>query len=176
MYRTGLRTSDHGWWVKTAHWTGKQWGTGSSFAMHRQGIEWTLETPLYCLPKDESQPNGENADNTERCCEQNVIITTDSRDESASVCELVTKTEPFFLNKSLETLQGTIVGIQHHGWQWARLSCSVPAVGAVNQDTSTRCYLLKMEWQLCRCWRAADMRATDILSGNEQARDSETLK
>ena len=53
---------------------------------------------------------------------------------SASFAKHVTERNPILLDQNLEAFKRSEVRIEHKLGQWTKLSCSVPAIRAVNQD------------------------------------------
>ena len=53
---------------------------------------------------------------------------------AATLTEHVPKSDPVFLDQDLETLESAVVGIKKKLGKRAELSCSVPAVRAMNED------------------------------------------
>ena len=54
---------------------------------------------------------------------------------SDPISEFVTKAQPLLLHQDLEPLEGSVVGVEEEHWKRSQLSCPVPAITAVDNNT-----------------------------------------
>lgn len=58
-----------------------------------------------------------------------IIVT---RINSTSICEFMTEVEPFALDECPETVEGSVVRIEHYFSQCYKLRCSIPSIATMN--------------------------------------------